>query len=104
MLTRISYKRLALILSLLIGMAGCATTGTQGGIGEYFSDSATTARVKTALIANKAVSGRNIHVKTEIGVVKLSGTASSQEEADTAAAIAHDINSTKSVQNEIAVK
>jgi len=104
MLNYLQFNRFAFILLLLVGMAGCASTRTQGGVGEYFRDSATTAKVKTALIANKEVSARNISVETESGVVRLSGIAGTQQEADTAAAIAQDINNVKSVQNDITVR
>jgi len=34
---------------LMLAMAGCASTSTQEGTGEYIDDSVITARVKTAI-------------------------------------------------------
>lgn len=104
MLNYLDSKSLALILWLSGMLTSCATTGAPGGFGGYVSDSATTAKVKLALISNQDVSARAISVTTNNGVVKLSGTAASQQEADTAAAIAQGIPNVKAVQNEVAVK
>ena len=98
----------ALLVSVLVlGAAGCAENSNRRGIdqtGEVVSDSWITTKVKTDLIADKQVSGHEIHVKTVDGVVTLSGTADSQAEIDRAVQDANQVKGVKSVVNNIQVK
>jgi len=70
-----------LIANLLLG---CAGTSTQESTGEYLDDSAITAKVKSAFVADKQVSALDIQVSTFKGVVQLSGFAGSRQEIDRA--------------------
>jgi hyperosmotically inducible periplasmic protein len=90
--------------ALLIGLAGCAATQTRESTGEYIDDAAITTKVKAALIADKEVSSFPISVETNKGVVYLTGTASTGQEADQAATIARGVAGVKSVVNKIQVK
>ena len=92
------------IAVLLIGLAGCAGTSTQESTGEYIDDAAITTKVKSAMIADKEVSAYPITVTTTKGVVRLSGSADSRQEANKAAAIARNVAGVKSVANDIRVK
>jgi len=67
------------------------------------TDAAITTKVKAKFAADSAVSATNIHVDTDNGVVKLSGTAKSQEEARKAAEIAKSTEGVSSVDNAIQV-
>ena len=87
-----------LMASLLFG---CAGTSTQESTGEYVDDSAITAKVKSAFVADKVVSALDIQVATFKGVVQLSGFASSQQEIDRAVALAREVPGVKSVKNDI---
>lgn len=87
-----------LIVSLLLG---CAGTSTQESTGEYLDDSAITAKVKSAFVADKQVSALDIQVTTFKGVVQLSGFASSQQEIDRAVELARKVPGVKSVKNDI---
>ena len=87
-----------------------AQTGTSAGMtthttkaGAAVSDAAITTKVKAKFAADKQVSATNIHVDTDNGVVKLSGTARSQQEADRAASIAKTTKGVVSVDNNIQV-
>lgn len=66
------------------------------------SDTAITARVKTALHENKVTSDSDIHVDTVAGVVTLQGTASSVEAIATAQQLAQQTKGVKEVKNELA--
>jgi len=66
-------------------------------------DAAITTKVKAAMAKDREVSARNIHVKTENGVVRLSGNAKSREEAQQAVSIAQSIQGVTSVDNQINV-
>lgn len=68
--------------------------GQTGGAGAYLSDSAITAKVKTALISNK-LSG--ISVTTELGVVALSGFVKSEELRQQATKIASNVDGVRGV-------
>lgn len=68
------------------------------------SDATTTARVKTNLLWNEHVAGRDIRVSTENGIVRLEGTVASDAERDLAVQLARNTGGVESVRNEIAVR
>jgi len=86
------------IASLLVG---CAGSSRQESTGEYLDDSVVTARVKSAFVADKAVSALDIQVTTYKGVVQLSGFANTQQEIDRAVVLARDVPGVRSVKNDI---
>ena len=67
------------------------------------ADAAITTKVKAAMAKDREVSARSIHVKTENGVVKLSGNAKTQAEADKAVSIAKNTKGVVSVTNDLKV-
>ena len=67
-------------------------------------DSVITTKVKARLIKDKQVRDRNIEVKTVNGVVELTGTARSRQEAARAASIARQVKGVTSVKNDIQVQ
>ena len=85
--------------ALLLGLAGCAGSGERTG--GYVDDSWVTTKVKSEMVADKAVDARHITVDTSNGVVTLAGTASNATEANQAANIAHSVRGVKQVQNSI---
>ena len=95
--------RFALVLSLLFAfvVGGCATQNTS--LGTKIDDSAITAKVKAALLADPGVSGQKVSVETVAGVVQLSGFATAAE-ATKAADIARRTEGVRSVQNKISVR
>jgi len=89
---------------------GTSTTQSQSGMtthstraGAAVSDATITTKVKAKFASDKQVSATNIHVDTDNGVVKLTGTAKSQDEAMKAADIAKSTDGVASVDNEIQV-
>lgn len=72
--------------------------------GGAVSDSAVTAKVKTALLADDNVKGLRIDVDTSNGVVTLNGTADTQANMARAETVAKGIDGVKSVQNRLTVK
>lgn len=99
-----SSRNWAWMAALMIGLAGCAGTQTRDSTGEYIDDSAITTKVKSAMIADKEVSAYPINVKTVKGVVHLTGSADTRQEANKAATIARGVAGVKSVDNDIRVK
>lgn len=72
--------------------------------GGAVSDSAVTAKVKTALLADDNVKGLRIDVDTSNGVVTLNGTADTAANMARAETVAKGIDGVKSVQNRLSVK
>lgn len=97
-------KSLVWITVMLLVLAGCAGTRTKDSTGEYVDDTAITAKVKAALLADKEVSGLRINVETMKGVVHLSGVVSTQHEANKAVELARGIAGVKSVHNGLHVE
>lgn len=71
--------------------------------GGYMSDTAITAKVKSALLADQSTSGLAIQVETNKGVVQLSGFVDSAAEKERAAEIASGVEGVKDVKNDIRV-
>jgi osmotically-inducible protein OsmY len=90
-------SRILLILSLLLAVAGCATTGG------FFGDAAITARVKTAIYNEPTLKVMNISVATEDKVVYLSGTVKSRAERAKAIQVARTVEGVKGVKSELKV-
>ena len=87
-----------LVVTLVLGTAGCA------GTGGYFGDAATTARVKTAIFNEPELKMMDISVSTEENVVHLSGTVKSRAERAKAIAVARKVEGVKAVKTELVVK
>jgi osmotically-inducible protein OsmY len=88
--------------ALLLGLAGCASSGEKTGA--YVDDSWITTKVKSEMIATNEVSARNISVNTTKGVVTLTGTAATVQESSRAAQIARGVAGVKAVENDIRVQ
>lgn len=91
-------------IAVWLGLAGCASTREHKSTGEYIDDAAITTKVKSEMIADKEVSAHEIHVKTNKGVVHLSGTVESRYEANKAGSIARAVAGVRAVNNDIQVK
>lgn len=87
---------------LMAGLAGCAGTGDKSGA--YVDDSWITSKVKSEMIVDKSVKGSDINVKTNRGVVTLSGTVATSNESNKAVEIAQGIKGVKSVENDIRIQ
>jgi hyperosmotically inducible protein len=69
--------------------------------GQYFDDAWITAKVKAMLLENRMLGGPGIQVKTENGVVHLSGKLSSLDQIHRVLAIASGIKGVKSIHNSL---
>jgi hyperosmotically inducible protein len=86
--------------------AYAADSDTDRAKPEHFvKDSVITTKIKTKLAAEHLGSAKHIKVDTDKdGVVWMTGTANSQEEADKAVAIARDTEGVKSVKSDLKVR
>jgi len=89
---------------LLAALAGCASSATQEGTGEYFDDSVITTKVKAAFLNEPNLKSTEINVETFKGIVQLSGFVSSQNDITKAVELARSVNGVKSVKNDMQVK
>ena len=100
---RMRKSALAAALTALL-LSACAGTPNRESTGEFIDDSAITSKVKTALLADKRVSGMDVSVETFKGRVLLSGYVRSPEERQTPEPIARSTSGVKDVNNRIAVR
>lgn len=94
----------ALTFAMLILLVGCASTHSRESTGEYIDDTAITAKVKAALVADKEVSAMSVNVETFRGVVQLSGFADNSAEISKAVRVTRGVKGVKSVKNDLRVK
>jgi osmotically-inducible protein OsmY len=99
-------KRLStfILMLLLASFMGCASTASHEGTGEYFDDSAITAKVKAAVFNEPTLKSAEINVETYKGVVQLSGFVHSQADIDRAVQVARGVPGAKSVKNDMQLK
>ena len=81
--------------------AGRETKEAAAKAGDAIGDSAITAKVKTAFMADPDVKALQIDVDTKDGVVALKGTVDGRTNVDKAVQIARGIDGVKSVDNQL---
>jgi osmotically-inducible protein OsmY len=99
-----SFTRIAAAALFAAVLAGCSSTPTSSGTGEWIDDTWITTKVKTQLIGDTTVSGTSINVETFRGVVQLSGFAATQAEINAAVKLAGGVSGVKSVKNDIRLR
>ena len=85
-------------------LCGCAGTPNQQSTGQYFDDSATTMRVKTALLNTSITDYSLISVSTYQGVVQLNGYVDSDQQSELAGTTAQGVPGVNQVENNLVVK
>ena len=103
-------NKLAGILLLLAAMVGpigaieaLAADTTTDTTGQYVDDATITTRVKAAFAQDKGIKGLKISVRTDQGVVDLTGTVTNKADSDRATEIATKVKSVKAVHNNLEV-
>ena len=100
-------KRLSTMLfaaTLVATMAGCASTSTKEGTGEYIDDTVITAKVKASIFNEPTLKSSEINVETFKGDVQLSGFVAQAGDATKAAEVARGVKGVVSVKNDVRVK
>ena len=95
---------LALALAGPIVLAACSSTPTSESTGEYVDGSATTSKVKAALLNDSGLKSFDIGVETYKDVVQLSGFVNSNEVKAHAGQVAANVSGVRSVRNNLVVK
>jgi len=93
-----------LVGAFILGLAGCASSGTGQKTGAYVDDAWITTKVKSEMVADKDVKAHKIDVDTKNGVVTLTGTVETWQEANKATDIARGIKGVTAVENDIRVQ
>lgn len=94
----------ALATLMLLASAGCASSRTQEGTGQYLDDSVITTKVKAAILGEPGLKVAEINVETFKGVVQLSGFVNSREDIDAATKVARAVNGVTGVKNDMHLK
>jgi hyperosmotically inducible protein len=94
--------------ALVLALAACASGNppeTRRTAGEFSSDAALTARVKSAIATDVgARTAAAINIETYRGTVQLTGFAGSQEQVERAEAAAKKVEGVRSVRNDVRIK
>lgn len=98
------FAKSLLTLSLVIMLAGCASTQKQDTAGQYLDDSVVTTRVKSAILGDPALKVSQISVETYHGTVQLSGFVDSPQSVKRAGEVAQGVQGVKEVKNNLIVK
>lgn len=88
----------------LAAVLGCAGTQTRESTGEYFDDTAITAKVKTAIYNEPTLKSAEINVETFKNTVQLSGFVNSRSDMYKAVQVARDVGGVASVRNDMQLK
>ncbi|ALX93295.1 MULTISPECIES: molecular chaperone OsmY [Serratia] len=88
----------------VVDSTGAKIDSSMKKVDNYMDDSGITAKVKTALVDDKAIKSTDISVETEKGVVTLSGFVATQAQAEKAVDVAGRVEGVKSVSDKLHVK
>jgi osmotically-inducible protein OsmY len=99
--TRISVLVAAVAMTAL---AGCASSRTHEGTGQYLDDTAITTKVKAAIFNDASLKSSEINVETFKGRVQLSGFVRSEANIREAVAVAQSVGGVVSVGNDMRLK
>ncbi len=99
-------KRLSAVMATvaLVALAGCASTATREGTGQYIDDSVITTKTKAAIFNEPSLKSAEINVETFKGAVQLSGFVNSQADINRAVELVRGINGVTSVKNDMRLK
>jgi osmotically-inducible protein OsmY len=95
--------------AIALALAGCASPRNEPApsrsVGEFGSDAALTAKVKTAIASDTGIgNAANINVNTYRGVVQLNGFVESEDKIERAVSTARNVEGVRSVENNLRVK
>jgi hyperosmotically inducible protein len=93
-----------LAAALLMPAFSYAADTSTDSTGEYLDDATITTKIKASFAKDKWVKGRDISVRTDQGVVDLTGTVEYKNESERATALATKVKSVKAVHNNLKVK
>ena len=100
----IKFAGTLFLLGALFGpLQATAKDTTTDTPGQYVDDATITAKVKAAFADDRLVKGRDISVRTDHGVVDLTGTVNSKPESDRATHLATKVKAVSALHNNLTV-
>ncbi|TDB48178.1 BON domain-containing protein [Photorhabdus khanii] len=84
--------------------AGQKIDDSMKSVDGYMDDSAITAKIKSELLAEKGINSTGIAVKTEKGVVYISGFVKSEQQSRKVLDVISKVKGVKSIQNGLTIK
>jgi osmotically-inducible protein OsmY len=90
--------------ALVLALAGCASTSEHASTGQIIDDSVITTKLKTAMLADKEVSGTDVSIETNKGRVLLTGSVKSSAERSKAERIARETAGVRAVENRLTIR
>lgn len=90
--------------ALILTTAGCSTDPSDRRMSVALGDTAISAKIKAALLADPDVKGTDVQVETYRGTVQLSGFVASPQNASRAVDIARRVEGVAEVKNALIVK
>jgi hyperosmotically inducible protein len=94
---------LCLLGTLLGPFQASAKDTTTDTPGKYVDDAAITVKVKAAFAEDKLIKGRDISVRTDHGVVDLTGSVTSKGESNRATDLATQVKAVSAVHNNLTI-
>jgi osmotically-inducible protein OsmY len=98
-----NLNKLVLMSALVVGTAVSSAAFAESA-GQYVDDSAVTAKVKAALLADKQLKATQVSVETNQGTVQLSGTVDSKDQESKAVHDANQVAGVKSVNDLLQIR
>ena len=101
-----NFKHLSALIAAiaLTVLAGCASTATQEGAGEYIDDTLITTTTKAVIFNDPSLKSAEINVETFKGRVQLSGFVSSQADINRAVLLTRGVSGVVEVKNDMRLK
>jgi osmotically-inducible protein OsmY len=97
-------EKLLALAVMLTALMGCASTQRHESTGQYIDDTVITSKVKASILEESTLKVFDISVKSDNGVVKLSGFVDSAANVDRAGDVAAHVAGVTGVRNELSVK
>jgi len=93
----------AVLLALHAPLGAYAADTSTDTTGQYLDDATITTKVKASFAEDKWVKGRDISVRTDHGVVDLTGKVNSKDESNRATDLATKVTGVQAVHNNLTV-
>ena len=91
-------------LSAFVIAIGASSIARAESASQYIDDSTVTTKVKTALISDSQLKAMHVSVKTNQGIVQLSGTVDTPDQEAEAIKVANQVSGVKSVTDSLTVR